>query len=259
MKMIKFLILLIFTILVNSQNFVYGQTEPILITISDDRENVIFDGKWSSGIEWKKSSLNQFNFDDNFTIILRTAHQDDYIYALVDVVSDIHLDHASDKAVLCFDANNDKSKIPGSDDYCFGVSLGNKNGFVLQGDSKIKVTNNFKKITNPPDFIAVSSGSDENDRYSTIPHSSYEFKIPINILGRSDNYGFYLTVYDGYSDKFYSWPDFNPEKPFKIPSPNKWGDIVSPDKTIPEFNLPALALFPAILFVIYMTRVRKIN
>ena len=145
MKMIKFLILLIFTILVNSQNFVYGQTEPILITISDDRENVIFDGKWSSGIEWKKSSLNQFNFDDNFTIILRTAHQDDYIYALVDVVSDIHLDHASDKAVLCFDANNDKSKIPGSDDYCFGVSLGNKNGFFLQGDSKINPQTILKK------------------------------------------------------------------------------------------------------------------
>ena len=79
MKMIKFLILLIFLILVNSQNFVYGQTEPILITISDDRENVIFDGKWSNSVEWKKSSLNQFNFDDDTIIILRTAHQDDYI------------------------------------------------------------------------------------------------------------------------------------------------------------------------------------
>ena len=60
MKMIKFLILLIFPILLNSQNFIYAETEPILITISNDRDDVIFDGIWSNSVEWKRSSLNEF-------------------------------------------------------------------------------------------------------------------------------------------------------------------------------------------------------
>ena len=142
------------------------------------------------------------------------------------------------------------------DDYCFVIELEKNIGFVLQGESNTSL-NNFKSIPNHKEFIASSSISDQNDRYSKIPHPSYEFKIPIELFGRSDNYGFYFSVYDGYSDKFYSWPDINPTKPLKIPSPSHWGNIISPDKSLPEFDLPLLLLLPALLLVISITRWKR--
>ena len=132
-------------------------------------------------------------------------------------VSDFNLDKGEDKAIVCFDASNDKTTISGKDDYCFVVLLENNNSFVLQGGGNISIINYFKKIQNPIGFIGVGSVSDENDRYTKTPHPSYEFKIPIELLDRSDNYGFYVSVYDANADKFYSWPDINPERPLIIP------------------------------------------
>jgi len=253
MKKIVLLSLMVLVIGI-SLSSVKAENEPVMITISNDRENIIFDGKWSNISEWKQSSLNELMFDNQNQIILRTAHQGDFIYVFIDAISDFHLDKGADKAIVCFDGNNDKTTLAGKDDFCFGVSLGNNNGFVLQGGSNIALTNNFKKIPNPIGFIGVSSVSDQNDRYTQTPHSSYEFKIPIELFDRSDNYGFYITVYDKNSDRFYSWPNVNPEKPLKIPSPAMWGDIISPDKSIPEFDWPVFLLLPSLLLVIYLTR-----
>ncbi len=137
--------------------------------------------------------------------------------------------------------------------------MGNNNGFVLQGGEDIALTNNFKKIPNPIGFIGIGGVSDQNDRYTQTPHSSYEFKIPIELFGRSDNYGFYVTIYDESSGKFYSLPNVNPQKPLKIPSPVMWGDIISPDKSIPEFDWPVFLLLPSLLLVIYLTRKKIIK
>jgi len=236
-----------------------AENEPVMITISNDRENIIFDGKWSNLSEWKQSSLDELMFDNQNKIILRTAHQGDFIYVFIDAISDFNLDKGADKAIVCFDGNNDKTTLAGKDDFCFGVSLGNNNGFVLQGGSNIALSNNFKKIPNPIGFIGIGGVSDQNDRYTQTPHSSYEFKIPIELLDRSDNYGFYVTVYDANLDKFYSWPNVNPQKPLKIPSPAMWGDIISPDKSIPEFDWPVFLLLPSLLLVIYLTRKKIIK
>ena len=258
MKKIVLLSLMVLMIAI-SQSSAKAENEPVMITVSNDRENIIFDGKWSNLSEWKQSSLDELNFDNQNQIILRTAHQGDFIYVFIDAISDFNLDKGADKAIVCFDGNNDKTTLAGKDDFCFGVSLGNNNGFVLQGGSNIALTNNFKKIPNPIGFIGVSSASDQNDRYTQTPHSSYEFKIPIELFGRSDNYGFYVTVYDESSDEFYSWPNVNPQKPLKIPSPVMWGDIISPDKSIPEFDWPVFLLLPSLLLVIYLTRKKIIR
>lgn len=235
----------------------YANAEPILISFSADRDRIVYDGKWTDVQEWKQSSLDKFAYTDGSSIILRTAHQGNFIYVLIDFVTDVSPDHVSDKALICIDGKNDKSEVPGNDDYCFGVALGQKAGFTLQGGSPLAVSNNFVKITNPKGFIGTSAVSDVNDRYSKIPHSSYEFRIPIDVFGRSDIYGFYFTVFDDSTGQFYSWPKINPEKPFKIPSPSLWGEIVSPDKSLPEFQWPLLALLPSMLIVIYLARIKN--
>jgi len=233
----------------------FATSEPILITISPSMENVVFDGKWTNFSEWKQSSHNPYNFGDGEMVIhLRTAHFGDYIYVFVDPVNDLTLDENMDKATICLDGKNDKSEIHDSNDFCFSVSLGNNEGSVFQGNSIDEATTSMQKIFNPDDFIAVSTISDENDRYTATPHPSYEFKIPIELLERSDNYGFYLSVYDASLDKFYSWPENSTrENSPDIPSPSKWGDIVSPDKSLPELNLPIL-VFAILIFAIILVQ-----
>jgi len=225
-------IIVIFSIII----FGFGNafaSEPIMITISSHLHEVIFDGKWTSEPEWKASSQDIIRYEDQTEIQLRTAFQDEYIYVFLDVVSDTVIDKGADNALICFDGKNDKSKIPGIDDYCFSTSLSRKISFAYQGNGIIGLNGNFQKIPNPDGYIAIGSVSDENDRYSKIPHTSYEFRIPIDVLGRSDNYGFYMSVYEANSSIIYSWPtEVQQSRIFTIPSPSVWGDIISPDKSM---------------------------
>ena len=229
--------------------------EPIMITISSDMNKIIFDGKWTFTTEWKRSSFNTFSYDDGTIIQLRTAHQDNFIYVLVDAVTINQFSKHSDMATICFDSHNNKATTADEDDYCFISALDGNTPITLQGSSPLALTNNFKKIPNPDGFIGIGGIADENDRYSTSPHPSYEFKIPTDVVGRSDIYGFYLGIYDSHSNKVYSWPqNITSDSPLKIPSPTQWGEIVSPDKSLPEFPWPFLSLLAAMITTVYLSR-----
>lgn len=231
---------------------IYASTDPILITYSSSIQNVVFDGKWTNQIEWKASSDNMFSYDNNEIVIhLRTAHHENFIYVFVDPITDHTLDYKIDKSIICLDGKNNKNMIPDKDDYCFSVLLGEKQGTIQQG-----LDNSKYQFTNDSEFIAISSVSDENDRYTKIPHPSYEFKIPIELLNRSDNYGFYLSVYDASLDKYYSWPkNSTQQNSSDIPLPSQWGNIVSPDKSLPELNLPIL-IFTVSIFTIILIQLK---
>ena len=251
----KVLFAIFFVILFSTINTV--RADPVVITISNNMDQVIFDGRWTHETEWKRSSLNTFTYDDGTTIQLRTAHQGNFIYVFVDAVSDTHLDKRMDRTIVCLDGNNDKIAITNADDYCFVATLDEREPVVLQGDSSLESNDHFKKIVNPNAFIGISSVSDENDRYSKIPHPSYEFRIPTDLVGRSDIYGFYLGVYDGYSNKIYSWPqDLISDSILDVPATNTWGELVSPDKSLPEFELPMLAILVAFSLSVYLTKFR---
>ena len=244
--------IILFLLLLPLMNNGYG-VEPILISISTSMDEVVFDGKWTNELEWKESSWD-ISSSNHGTLHIRSAHQGDFIYILLDAVDDQTIDHISDKALICIDGQNDKTIIANSDDFCFSTALDSKQGFVYQGGDLIALNGYFKKILNNDGFIGIGSKSDYNDKYSKIPHASYEFKIPINLFERSDIYGFYVQVFDASTNQYYSWPsDSLPENPFDIPSPNKWGELISPDKSIPEFKLPMLAMIPALFLVIYFT------
>jgi len=254
--LISLISLIIFTSFENS----FATTDPILITIAPTMENVIFDGKWTNHVEWKQSSYNTYRFDDTKIINLRTAHFGDYIYVFVDPINDFTLDEKMDETIICFDGKNNKSEIFDLDDFCFSVSLENNTGSVFQGNIKDQSIPFMQKISNPDDFISISTISDKNDPYSKKPHPSYEFKIPIRLLERSDNYGFFLSVYDASLDKFYSWPENNAQENFSdIPPPSSWGDIISPDKSLPELNFPILVLVIVIFTVILLQSKMKIG
>jgi len=229
--------------------------EPIMITKSGDMDSVTFDGIWTHGREWKQSSLNSITTDHG-TIYLRTAHQGNFVYVFLDVIHDTHLDKGLDRAVICFDTENDKNEFADSNDYCFTAILGENVGSTLRGESSL-VANNFQNIPNVEGFIGIGAISDENDRYSIIPHASYEFRIPTDLIGRSDNYGYYVGIYDDFTNTTYSWPSEIVLDEFKIPSPKLWGEIISPDKSLPEFDLPFLALVSSLVMILVITRIKN--
>jgi len=246
-----FLILYIFLIITLSTN-AFAE-EQIFITVSSEAKNIIFDGKWSFEREWKQSSMQEI-YTENGIIYLRISHQDEFVYVFLDVLPDRQTERMVDRAIVCFDTSNNKSKIADSDDYCFVAVMGKQTGMTLQGGSNIPTNNYFKNIKNHQDMIAIGGTSDENDRYTKTPHASYEFKIPTELIGRSDNYGFYASVYDHDSKITYSWPSINSEIQNKIPSPSKWGDVISPDKSIPEMPFPLVILSVLLITIVVISR-----
>jgi hypothetical protein len=221
-------------------SFAYADN-VIPITLSSGMEKIQFDGKWSNELEWKPTSLYELH-TDNGTIYLRTAHQDNFIYLMIDVMPGTDMPSEKDFATVCFDTQNDKTEFPNANDFCFVSNLGKSNGIILKGNSS-----SYSEIKNTFGFIGIGAISDNNDRYYKTPHASYEFKIPTELVGRSNNYGFFFSVNEGNSQ--YSWPSND-----MIYSPNKWGNLVSPDKSLPEFEVIWFVMIFGITIPIIFTR-----
>lgn len=237
----------------------------IVITKSQEMSKVIFDGKWSFKTEWKESSWKLVQENESTAFHLRAAHQDDFIYFQINVTPDTKADFDVDKSIICIDTKNNKSEFLDDDDYCFVVRLqesnffenlfGEMNSEILQVKSSAKTFDELEQITSN-EFIGIGTMSDEQDRYSSTPHATYEFKIPTDLVGRSDNYGILFLVFDSDTNSTYSWPE-NPEFTInEIPSPTKWGDMISPDKSLPEFNIPMLIILSSIIMITIISRLK---
>jgi hypothetical protein len=261
-----FVLIFIFLSLSLLSNQIYGidkidDAKSILITKSNSMKEINFDGKWTFYQEWKQTSWNPIKSDENIVFHLRTAHQGNFIYVLIDAISDSNKNIGSDKATICIDSKNNKSEFFDSDDYCFIVQLeernfidillNKQNNFILQGDSQSKSFEELEKIK-VKEFVGIGTMSDKEDKYSSISHASYEFKIPVELVGRSDNYGFYVNVFDASSNVVYSWPEDIKLERFDIPSSSLWGNLISPDKSLLENSENESIDFFVMLFLIIL-------
>lgn len=252
--MYKKIIFLISILFLNSFVVESFQEEDIWIPNDHSMKKIIFDGKWTDGVEWKSSSLDRMTE----RIWIRTAHSEEYVYVLIDAAWDTSIEKRTDKAIICFDTMNDKSIIPQEDDYCFQSTLGSPNAITLQGGSPIMRNGHFKNISNHENLIAVGNVSDENDRYDKTPHAVYEFRIPTDVIGRSDNYGFFVYVFDANRNSVETWPDnIELNKIMNIPSPSQWGNLISPDKSLPEFDEKIILFSLALLPVFMLSKFKK--
>ena len=229
--------------------------EPLKITQSASMENITFDGIWSHPKEWKQSSYEHI-VNEAEQIHLRFAHHEEFIYVLIDAEDDITLNFEKDYSIICFDSENNKSTTFDSNDFCFKFTLGSNSGETLQGNSS---ENNFSKIENHKDLILISSQSGEYNRYSDKPHGVYEFRIPIELIKRSNNYGFFMMLYDDNNEKTYSWPLDIVNSTDVIPPTNIWGDLISPDNSLPEFHWISLILIITIISMIFASRFGRLS
>lgn len=228
--------------------------EPIPITVSGTMNNTQFDGKWTFEYEWKPTSLNTYDYDDYTQIVLRSAHQGNYVYLFLDPITDMHPDELQDYAMVCFDSKNDKTVNSDANDYCFSAYL-NGNSTTYQGGHASEENNGFVIIPSPDGFVGKSAVSDENDRYTPVPHPSYEFRIPTDLIGRESVYGFYFLVHDAHLQKSYAYPQ-NIQSTGFVAEPDKWGEIYSPDKSLPEFGLPMASLVVSLAAIAFLTRLK---
>lgn len=246
LKILFSIFVLVFFALFNQ--VAYAQTP---ITLSGAADNIIFDGKWTFTDEWKQSTLSGMEGAK-----IRISHYGDFVFILIDGVADTTFDRLADRATVCFDTKNNKNKIADENDFCFISIFSKDQPVTLQGGHFNSVNGNFKKIPNHDDLIAIAGISDKNNRYSKIPHISYEFKIPIEILERNNQYGFYVSMFDANKNIVYSTTG-QTHNQLKIPSPATWQILFSPDKTLPEMPLPLLILSILLISVVIITR--KIN
>ena len=249
--MLKSILVIIFFIVI-AVNYAYA--EQIFTTVRSDANNTIFDGRWTFLQEWKSTSENKITFDDNTEMVIKTGHDYENLYVLIDFLGDTSIGKFADNGIVCIDSKMDQSSKPDKNDYCFVAIMGSSQSKTLQGGEILAQTGYWKRIENHPKLITIGGISDKNDRYSHIPHATYEFKIPLEIVGKTDVYGFYVGSFDAKKGKEYSWPqNISTEKYPFVPSPSKWGQLVSPDKSIPEFAFPLFALL-SISFVIFLVR-----
>jgi len=229
--------------------------EPLKITQSSSMENITFDGIWSHSQEWKQSSLEHIKIEGK-EINLRFAHYEQFIYVLIDAVDETTLNFEKDYSIICFDGENNKSTTFDLNDFCFKLMLGSNSGETLQGNSS---ENNFSKIENHNDLILISSQSGEHNRYSDKPHGVYEFRIPIELIKRSNNYGFFMMLYDDNNGKTYSWPSGIVNSTDVIPPTNIWSDLISPDNSLPEFHWIPLVLLITTISMIFASRFGRLS
>ena len=245
--------ILVISLLIITPHLAYAQ--QIFTPYRDDGNATIFDGKWTFTQEWKRTSEDIIRFNDGNELSVKTGHDGNNLYVLLDFISQHKFAKFSDYGIVCATTNTTKEINPQADDYCILVTLGSHNPITLEGGNYLGQTNHFAKIKNDLSLIAIGGISDNHDRYSNIPHSTYEFKIPIKVIGRSDTYGFYVATYDAYNNLVYSCPQNITNNEFPaIPSPSKWGHLISPDKSLPEFPWPVFAMVSSFFFVIYLSR-----
>lgn len=251
--MIKLIIALIMLIII-CPHLVFAQPQ-IFTTLRGGVNSIVWDGKWTFLQEWKPTSEDILQFNDGNELSVKTGHDRENLYVFLDFVNEHQLKKFSDYGLVCMAANKTIESSPQKDDYCFLVALGSHNPLTFQGGGYLALTNDFIKIGNDPGLIAVGGVSDEHDRYSSKPHASYEFKIPIKVVGRSDVYGFYTATFDAQTGKTYSWPQNVTSNSFpSVPPPAKWGELISPDKTLPEFPYPLIMMLLATIAIIYMSK-----
>lgn len=235
-------------------NFInYSYAEQIFIASSEQAHKIIFDGAWTFHDEWKWASETIMDFNGEHHMAIKTTHDYENLYILIDFFSDRSIQKFADRGTVCVDNNVETTeKKPDKNTYCFLITLGSDRPVTLQGGTLLSKTGFMKKVENHPKLIAIGGVSSKDDRYSGIPHAIYEFKIPLEIFGRSNIYGFYVSAFDAKTGKEYSWPSNAGVDSYSFTqTPDKWGQIVSPDKSIPEFNFPILILL-SIIIVIFL-------
>ncbi|MEM2760586.1 MAG: hypothetical protein QXU32_02720 [Nitrososphaerales archaeon] len=232
------------------------------------------DGAWTTEFEWVAAKGWYIHYDNSGEMILKTTHDTEYIYVLLELISD-EVRNDKDMALICFDTKADGGDAPQEDDYCFIVYMSGTT-LVERGNSV-----DYDEIPITDGIIMKGGMSADKSPYYVEPHTSFEFRIPVDIIGPSERYGFYALVLNADTGSIsdedqeephvvptcgiqYDWPgEYGEQGLISDPNclrapPSKWGTLVSPTGTIPEFPMPVIVLTSILATTILIARRKNI-
>jgi hypothetical protein len=193
--------------------------ENVFILVSgQDQPNISIDGRQTDISEWSGANRQTVESQDGAPFMLLAVHDSDYLYLRLELGD--QSEHSTDQAYICFDTDHDGGSFD-EGDYCFYIGMTEKQLKAIQGIGEDSAER-WREAN--PEGAAASSGISESTYIST-PHAFYEFRIPLELVGDSDEFGFYALVIDGNTDKRYDIPSTG-RSSMIVPDPYRWGLMV---------------------------------
>jgi len=209
------------------------------------------DGKWTAPNEWNDTAqVELIAYTGSGTAYLRVKYDQEYLYALVDFVSDSTINGFS---LIMIDGDHDGGAAPD----VYGGPEPDDYGFIQgfsQGNYKVYV---FLNPLSSSKFLMKASTNAVNDPYSTSAHLIYEFRVLRSVLGSSSTIGFYARAVDSEGGVDVAWPSA-PKTSLAMSSkdveaPDDWGDLEFSAIPIPEFAAgPSLFFFTILVAAVVL-------
>nr|MDO8132848.1 hypothetical protein [Candidatus Njordarchaeum guaymaensis] len=268
MKRGRFLaVFVVLTFFAQFMVYAYGIPQKGTLLCGRSVNPVAVDGKWTSASEWVDSAEEKI-VSDTKTVYIRIKHDNEYIYVLLDFVTDSVIEYAEqmtpekpyDGAAIVLDTNDDGGGAPHIDDYLFGVRWNSPTTY-FQMTRKGTGSGWSDWLPNPEGFIGASSMDSSNDPYNPSPHLIYELRVPIFYIGQKTVYGAGIFATDGFPPTlanlfFIGWP--HPSILADLMNPNGWGDLNMTETIIPEFPAGAFSIATiAVASALILLRVKK--
>lgn len=216
----------------------------------------VIDGRWSTPDEWEDASeTSTTNGPDQ--IYMRIKHDRDFIYVMVDAVTEPLVTAYSKYGVqLLFDTNNDAGPVRGSDDLRFPIFVVYQDGREanISGTDATSLntidtgdgSGGYRDVTSPSNYQKRLAFSSTNDPYEPgRDHMITEYKIPLSFLHKNDRYGFGLYYWYGNTQESNA---NTPQKTVVWPSgldrnsPNTYGTLQAMQNTITTPPVPFISV-----------------
>lgn len=196
----------------------------------------IVDGKWSYENEWSDALEISLNFVvGEGEAYFRVKHDNDFIYFLVDFVSDSK-PQAQDSAAVLLDTKNDGGEMLQKDDLIIILMVHTPEkavSAIAWGTGKDKIEQFPEKQFQlyPEDFAMAVMNVASKDPYSSDPHMVYEFQIPKSYL-KSDVVKFYVMVTSDSRKNAAAYPVVDANMV------DLWSELEFSDRTLEELTKP---------------------
>jgi hypothetical protein len=209
---------------------------------------VTIDGKWTNADEWKDTFEVTLPFvKGSGEAYFRAKHDQNYLYALVDFVSDA-TSQANDWGALAIDPSNKAQSTPRTDDFLLIGRWNSPSDFLIGmawgtgtawGAPSFGLTGGFK---------VASSTNVGNDPYSASSHVIYEFQVPMSKLSTA---GIGIAAVASDRDvNMGGWP-MGP-----LEEPSNYAYVTFSSQVLPEFPMVTVALPLLFIAAVFVMRYR---
>lgn len=204
----------------------FNRTSPEILCNFASTKPMI-DGRWSFEEEWTDTKEYVMRYGSAY---FRTKHDDDFLYFILDVVSEETV-HKGSFCWIYLDTEYDRSDLPNIDDFAFSLQwITEKSEQILmqkgQGNGWGSETTEL-----PNGFLAASAVSKSKKKSLAHPHIVYEFRIPMTLIRQRKKIGFRIGIrnmseYDPKKSEieyFIIWPRLSQDTYPSRDNPESWG------------------------------------